>query len=304
MALSLSCSCGAHFDVEDTFAGQSVSCPECQASIQAAAQPRGPVRTSGWAVASVVLALVLACTGIGTVAAVLLGVIALVQIARNRGRLAGTGFALFGIAAGLAFSGVFLLIVLRGELFGVTTVREYVLGKEVDHGGPLEVVRKNEGFAITRPSQRWGIARSRGKSKTAESEAFMLADLTRDAYIDVSFDQALGRTLEAYRDDVLAPSYRDSSGIENGRREFGTRRSNLQVRQRSRGSPGPGLEAVDLLLDVRVEGQRATFLIRVVRETGSDQLFVIRGWTTSRRFASLEPEIRQALDSFRVLKED
>jgi hypothetical protein len=304
MALSLSCSCGAHFDVEDTFAGQAVSCPECQASIQAPALQRGPVRTSGWAVASVVIALVLACTGVGTVAAVLLGALALVQIARSRGRLAGTGFALFGIAAGLVFSGVFLLIVLRGELFGVTTVREYILGKEVDHGGPLEVVRKSEGFAITRPSQRWGIARTKGKAKTAELEAFMLADLVRDAYIDVSFDQAGGRTLETYRDDVIAPGYRDHSGKENGRREFGMRRSNLQIRQRTRVSPGAGLEAVDLLLDVHLEGQRATFLIRVLREIGSDQLFIIRGWTTTRRFGSLEPEIRQALDSFRILKEE
>ena len=84
MALTLSCSCGATFDVEDTFAGQTVSCPECHASLKAPVLRRGPLRTSGLAVASTVLALVGAFTLVGTLAAVLCGLAALVWARQER----------------------------------------------------------------------------------------------------------------------------------------------------------------------------------------------------------------------------
>ena len=119
MALTLSCSCGANFEVEDTFAGQTVSCPECQASLKAPAVVRGPLRTSGLAVASMVLALVGAFTFVGTLAAVLCGLAALVSIGRSGGRRAGVGFALFGVVAGVLFTGLTLFAYSTGELFGV-----------------------------------------------------------------------------------------------------------------------------------------------------------------------------------------
>src|SRR5262245_61562674 len=97
MALSLTCSCSAHFEVEDTLAGQVVVCPECQASLKAPTLDRKPLRTSGLALASVILALIGAFTILFTLLAVLLGVAALVSISRNRERLAGSGYAVFGI---------------------------------------------------------------------------------------------------------------------------------------------------------------------------------------------------------------
>src|SRR4051812_13283476 len=56
MALSLTCACGARFEVEDTLAGQEVSCPECQQPLKAPALQRVPLRTSGFALASAQLA--------------------------------------------------------------------------------------------------------------------------------------------------------------------------------------------------------------------------------------------------------
>src|SRR5438045_2244643 len=69
MALSLSCACGARFDVDDAQAGKEVVCPECQQSVKApAASPA--VVTTDWALASVVLALAGAFTVVGSLAAV------------------------------------------------------------------------------------------------------------------------------------------------------------------------------------------------------------------------------------------
>src|ERR1700680_726121 len=106
MPLSLTCDCGARFEVEDTLAGQTVACPECQAPLKAPGGQLPPLRTSTLALASVVCALVGAFTLVGTVAAVVLGVVAVVGILRQRDRLAGLGFAVFGIVAGVLFTGL------------------------------------------------------------------------------------------------------------------------------------------------------------------------------------------------------
>src|SRR5262245_57704151 len=108
MALSLSCACGARFEVEETLAGQAVTCPDCREPVQAPQAGGGAARTSGFAVASTVLALVGAFTLIGTVAAVVLGLVALVSVARNPGRVAGAGYAVFGIVAGVVFTALTL----------------------------------------------------------------------------------------------------------------------------------------------------------------------------------------------------
>src|SRR5262245_31500652 len=117
MPLSLSCRCGAQFEVEETLAGQAVTCPECQRSLKAPGLRRGPVATSGLAIASLVLALVGAFTLVGTLAAIVCGVLAIVQVSRHRDRLAGLGFATFGIILGVAFTTLTLFAVSRGELF-------------------------------------------------------------------------------------------------------------------------------------------------------------------------------------------
>src|SRR6266702_4949778 len=109
MALSIQCTCGIPFEVEDTLAGQVVTCPECQATTEAPSLVHTPVRTNGLALASVILALVGAFTVIFPLLAVLLGALALNSIRRNRDESAGTGYAIFGIVAGLIFTGLSLV---------------------------------------------------------------------------------------------------------------------------------------------------------------------------------------------------
>ena len=118
MPLSLTCDCGARFEVEDALAGQSVACPECQQPLKAPSFQRPVVRTSGFALASFLLAVVGAFTVVGTIAAVVLGLIAVVRILRDRERIAGLGFAGFGVGLGLAFTAITLWAISNGELFG------------------------------------------------------------------------------------------------------------------------------------------------------------------------------------------
>src|SRR6516164_8034723 len=102
MPLSLICACGARIELEDALAGQEVACPECQQPLKAPAgdAQAQPMRTSGLAIASLVLAVTGAFTVVGTLAAVVLGLAAVGFILRRRDRLAGLGYAVAGIAIG------------------------------------------------------------------------------------------------------------------------------------------------------------------------------------------------------------
>src|SRR5262249_16677938 len=133
-----------------------VSCPECQQRIKVPVRKQYPRRTSAYALASVVLALVGAFTP-ATLVAVVLGVVALVDIARHRDRLAAAGLPSFGSVLGTLLGPLPLFGLGSGELFGLGGwLRERTLAPVVDTSGPLEIVHPLSGFAITRPSEKWG----------------------------------------------------------------------------------------------------------------------------------------------------
>ena len=117
MSLSLTCSCGARFEVAETLAGQSIACPACQQSLKVPALGKVRLRTSGFALASVVLALIGMFTIVLTAVAVVLGFVGLISISRNRGQFTGAGYAVFGITVGLIFTGLTLFAVTREEIF-------------------------------------------------------------------------------------------------------------------------------------------------------------------------------------------
>src|SRR5207245_166118 len=177
MSVFVNCSCGSQFEVEETFAGQTVSCPECRNSVRVPAVTRRPLRTSTYALASVLLGVTLAFTVVGTIVAVILGCVGLVSIARNRGRVTGAGYAVFGIVWGVIFTGVTLMALTRGELFGLDQLRQQILAGEVDLTGPMEVIREKDGFAITRPSGRWGVARESLLQRLNPNGSLLLANV-------------------------------------------------------------------------------------------------------------------------------
>jgi hypothetical protein len=304
MALTLTCSCGAAFEVEDTFAGQTVSCPECQSSLKAPLLRLGPRRTSGLAIASLVLALVGAFTLIGTLAAIVCGLLALVTIGRSGGRLAGAGFAVFGIVLGVLFTALTAFAVSRGELFGVgDQVRKQILDGRVDFSGPLEIVPQGQGFKITRPSDKWGVAKPDLAQELNNQSLLMLVNTAKDTYVDVMRMAGNGQSLDQLRQSVVAAFKEQETGDGFGRQQSGDFRqvNGLKVRDNQRLPDRDGCEVAEILLDVRVMGQALTYLIRVVKEPHSGRAFEVRGWTSRRRFQQEEPDLRDVLESFRVV---
>ncbi len=301
MSLSLSCSCGARFEVEETFAGQTISCPECRQPVPAPLGGRSPVRTSGFALASAVFALVLAFTGVGTLLAVLLGIVGLISIRRNRDRLAGTGYALFGIVWGLLFTGLFLFAVVQGEIINAgDLVRERFAGNQVDRSGPLEVRRVGEGYTITRPNERWGVAKSSLAHKEAPDADLLLVQPGQDAYVEVTGEETTS-SLDGFRAEQVR-RFRNPPPPDNPfarRPKF----SSVTVRQDRRLPDTDDIQQAELLVDLKKDEVWFTYLVRLVRPKRGDKVFIIRSWAPRNRYPRVEPELRQALDSFRLLDE-
>jgi hypothetical protein len=284
MPLSLSCACGAAFDLEDTFAGQGVACPDCGAALKAPSLRPPQLRTSGFAVASVVLALVGAFTVVGTAVAAVLGAVALASIARHRDRLSGAGYAVLGIVLGSGLTVVTGFAFSHGEVF--ERFRDQVAGGQVDRNGPMEIVRPEEGFAITRPSHAWGVATPEFAEEMNAGDDLLLADPARNAFLEVA-RRGLGRqSLDQYRETFLA-RYRILP--------------DFQLRESTRLLSRQGAEVMEVLFDSRVERQLLTYRARFVKPRRAADVYVIFAWTLKRRLARIEPEVRRALDSFRLL---
>lgn len=88
---------------QDQPEGQPPPPPQQPPSAVGTAESEGPPRTSGMAVASLVLGILALFTCVTSLPGLVLGIIALVQISRSRGTLTGQGMALAGtIISGLA----------------------------------------------------------------------------------------------------------------------------------------------------------------------------------------------------------
>jgi hypothetical protein len=303
----LTCACGARFEVDDSLAGQEVLCPECQQPLKAPAPDRPPQLTSAWALASVVLALVGAFTVLGTILAVLFGIIALASIARNRERVTGVGFAVLGICLGVLFTGLTLFALSTGDLFGLDTwVRERTMAQQVDTSGPMEIVLGLKGFAITRPTEKWGQVRGNQSDDPAVSSLqhdrdLLLMQVARYAFIDVRTLRGPFRSLDECQDDVLAEfesPQRPSHFGEDDDEFQPPSRARLQVSRPLENKEGA--EGRELIVDVRRTGQSWHFVIRLYRRKNGTT-YIVRAYTPKRHFSRIQGELETALESFRLL---
>jgi hypothetical protein len=306
MSLSLACPCGSRFEVEETFAGREVSCPECGRPVRAPARSRGAVRTSDLAIGSVIVALVGAFTVVGTLVAVALGAAALVQISRNRDRVAGTGYAIFGILAGLALTALSLLAYSTGELFGVgDQIRAQAMAGKLEDDKELQLDRPKDGFRITRPSHKWKTARPELMREMDNDNQLLLVSTSLDAFVDVyKDDRARGHTLQSYLDQLLE-HYRSEVDTPGKSRRGGglARMTDFKVREKRALPPEKGVARTEAVVELRIYNQPFVYILRVL-EAKDGRFFVLRGWTSRKRFAREEAEIRQVMDSFEVIEEE
>jgi len=139
MALNIRCACGKTLQVPESAAGKRAKCPHCGRVFQVprpsvAFEPahlseptasRGETRkTSGMAIASLVCSLLgLVTCGISAVVGVILGIVALRKIHRNRATLQGVGLATAGIVVGCV---LFLIGLVLGIMSGLAIFRNQI----------------------------------------------------------------------------------------------------------------------------------------------------------------------------------
>src|SRR5690349_7523019 len=115
MTLAINCTCGAHLELDDRFAGQAIQCPDCKKQLTAPSLTSPLLRTSGLALTSLILALAGAFTVIGTMVAAVLGFVALRHIRRQPELLTGRRYALGGMAAGIALTAFSLFVYIKTD---------------------------------------------------------------------------------------------------------------------------------------------------------------------------------------------
>jgi hypothetical protein len=247
-----------------------------------------------------VLALVGAFTVVGTVVAVLLGLLAILRIHRERERLAGTGYAVFGIVWGLAFTALSLFAFSTGELFGVADqLRARAMAGNLEDPADLRLVQEKDGFRIDRPSHQWRVAREALRKEMENDSALLLANPRQDAYLDVSVDRFSFLGLEAYADRLL-DSFRDEAqGAKKGADAL-HRTTGFKLLDRRLLPPGRGIHRIELRFEVKILNQPVIYLVRIIKEDPG-RVFVVRSWAARRRFVHEEPELRALLDSFHSL---
>lgn len=314
MPLSLICACGARIELEDTLAGQEIACPECQQPLKApaGAAHSQPVRTSGFALASLVLAVAGAFTIVGTLAAIVLGVVAVISIMRQRDRLAGLGYAIAGIVIGLIFTPLTLFAFSTSELFGLaSTIRERNLAPFVDKTGPLEAVKN--GWAITRPNEQWGVANVDKVNDpfldmflAKSTPDLLLAQVKHNAFVDVVQQSDSGKTVDAflqeYKEEYTTednPFAEDPKGKEQGVMRIS---QGKVMREAHTVAAPPDCTGREMEIEVQAAGQKWMLVVRVYHNPKARTFYILRAYTPRRLFSQNKDDFAKALDSFRLVK--
>jgi hypothetical protein len=310
MAVSLTCGCGARLEIDDKFAGQTVHCPDCQRPLAApkTAQPAVVLRTSGFALTSLILALVGAFTVLGTLAAVVFGVIALVQIGKHSDRVAGKGYAIAGILLGVVMTAGTVFALSRIELFGLSAViNDAQWAGRLDYSGELEVVREKEGFSIKRPSKRWGIynppAVTPGDYQSTTAGGLILVQPSDDIVVLCLAERVPAvDSLETCRMSALnklRSSYYDGLFTKNTKGKEVVMGQPLRIK---RPPIRDKVEMVEMLIDKRIGTEEKKLLVQVYKKVGDDTMYIVVGATRKGNFERVEAQMQEAMDSFKILE--
>jgi hypothetical protein len=301
MAISLMCECGARLEIDDTFAGQTISCPDCQRALKAPAATRTAQRTSGFALTSLLLVLIGAFTVVGTALAVIFGGLALWQISRQRDRITGSAYAMAGIVLGVLLTGFSIFAYSSVELFGIGRLMvEAQWAGKLDYPPSDEVVRKD--FSIRRPSKAWGVYREAplhsfpGHFDNALEDA-LLVNVVEDAHI-----LCLAKRISIDWEREAIQEFRTNDRVEFfGRKKRGVQPTRFEVRSTKRLPQADGIDTVEMLIEKSMSGQQRQFILRVHKRRGDVMMYIVAAGARQSNFERLEPQLRQALDSFRIL---
>lgn len=311
MTIAITCKCSAHLEVDEKFAGQQITCPDCESSLLVPEPAQEVQHTSGLALASVVAALVGAFTIIGTLAAIAFGVVALLQIKTQPARLAGKNLAWTGIVLGVVLTGLSVFAYFSPELFGLDPMfRESQWVGKLDYSGDLHVRRPEDGFEITRPDHKWGIFISQEaklhRRLSKKPQDFLMVNPSRSGYVlvlpeemafDATFDSYKEKGIHLFRHIEMTGSSLRRGFQEDVELEF-YKKDNRKVEKEKEKK---GIEYLEMKVDKTYHGQTRTFLLRIVKKSGDNLLFVVAGGTDKDKFDGMEKELREILNSFHVI---
>jgi Domain of unknown function (DUF4190) len=302
MTLAIDCSCGAHLEIDDKFAGQTIQCPDCQRALEAPTAEQVRLRTSGFALASLILALIGALTVVGSIMAVILGAIGLRSIARHPDRLTGNGYAVAGMALGVIFTALGLFAYFKVELIGLDRLlREQQWASKLEFGEQMEV--SDSGVTMVRPSKNWGVFRDRRRSDNAfvqpAGDALILVDVRDDAHA-IGFAIAKGPLLEdnaqVYRERALKEFLRSELAHQLARKRVDGPLPEVKVVSNLKGADAK--DPQELLLDVKLGKHLRTFIMKIIPSQGD--LLVVAAGARKNRFEALEGQLRQIVNNFKA----
>jgi hypothetical protein len=311
MAIALTCSCSARLEIDDRFAGQTITCPDCQKPLEVPLSPDEPRRTSGFALTSLILALVGAFTVVGTVLAVIAGVVALLTIRNAPKQLAGKNFAVAGIILGSFLTLLSVFAYTSGELFGVDGVlRESQWAGKLDYPADLEIKRSDLGYKIKRPSPHWGVYWGRNDGTmfalpprdmllVLPSKSAYVVCMTEDVDVGMSFDQCQERGIQLFTQlEVSKFNLKRNPNlqvhVERGNKRLWNKEENSKV-----------VRFMEMKIQKTYHGQTKTFLLRVIKKEedqifGKSRMYVIAGGAPAAQFDAMRKELLEALDSFQI----
>jgi hypothetical protein len=303
MTLAINCTCGAHLELDDRFAGQTIHCPDCGKGLLAPAVTTGKQQqTSALALASLILALVGGFTIVGTIVAVVLGVLALRQISRQRAQLTGRRIALAGIGAGALLTALSLLLYLKGNFLGLDRfLRASLWAGKLDYSESLEVA--SGGIVIKRPTKDWGHYHPRETQDNVDQPSkpgfVILVNLREDAHA-IGFSFPKGQLAEEDYTAAAIKKFLQSELVRLlSRKRSGDSLADYAERERKEIPVDADRKGEELYLDVCLGKHERTFLLRRFEKDGD--LWVVAAGARKTHFRALEDQqFRQIVDSFKL----
>jgi hypothetical protein len=304
MAIPLTCACGAKLEFDDKFAGQTLNCPDCNRQLLVTPPGKPPERTSGLALASIILSLAGAFTVVGSLLGGVFGLLGLRQIARSPEPLGGRRLALAGAVLGGFFTVFTLGLLLFAEVLplgGILRALEWA-GK-LEYPDTLKVTHDRGGvdlgekIMIDRPSRSWGKMPARYKRPDAEQvDDLLLVNPWHDAYI-VCITKHMDVPGEKEARESEAKDRFERSELITMLDSRPDKRQPLESKLRDE-KKNINAEDTEMVLDIKVGGIERTFLIHVLKDGG--RIRIVAGGTRKQRFPRLESLLRTALESFKV----
>ncbi|MGL4553132.1 MAG: hypothetical protein ACRC33_18355 [Gemmataceae bacterium] len=312
MSLTLTCDCGARFEVDDVWAGRDLPCPDCGAVVHAPGlREQRPMERPSWlALSAAALVLFGAFTAVGTLAGAAVAAVALYR------RAAGYRLALAALVGGVVLTAFTLFAYRNPDAAPVGEwLRRQLLAGQIDTAGPDDLTSADGAVTLTRPKGKWGQAIRNRLSDPAVGDLqkdgeLLLVRLGDRAFVDVrkvsgKGDRPLteigelivadlsGQPADADPADPFTPRRRD---VPAPPQQISTRKLEAE----------DDVEGREWVFEGQRGGARWRFLIRALRRGGERNaarpVYLVRAYAPVARFAALEAELRAMLDGVKFTR--